>query len=321
MGSKPQPRGKEETAASSAVANGDRNDTIEKYLTRRFLAVVSSRIDFIERRNRSDDAATTTSVPLLGREEIKTFIVGPLEGVASGILSFILLRRIRASLFKRFSQTTNPVITSLETAGRTKPRSPEYPNMSPFQQKSTPSKSSNTATGDMNGSISSRIKADFPEAASRRKGGMGRVLVSTVSWMFDATLSLCIAGYVGTRGQTPSELLNQVVDLPSKQSRLAHELCPDLVAELKSLKDDVQRGDTFGETTARDVSLALENPQDPSLQAILRFCRNCQQRAAYETLLRQQQGLEPDDPVSIPPTGIPADFECSVDSLVADRKD
>jgi hypothetical protein len=51
---------------------------------------------------------------------------------------------------------------------------------------------------------------------------------------------------------------------------------------------------------------ALQNPQTPLLKAFLRFCHNCNQRAAYEDMLRREQGLAPSDPVSIPPPGVPS---------------
>jgi hypothetical protein len=63
---------------------------------------------------------------------------------------------------------------------------------------------------------------------------------------------------------------------------------------------------------------ALQNPQTPMLKAFLRFCHNCHQRAAYEQLLRRQQGLNDNAPVSIPLPGVPHNVIPQQDSAMDD---
>jgi hypothetical protein len=254
----------------------------ELNLTRRFVKAVERKLDQINVRGDSAEFK-------LEKEEMKAIMEinnsGLLEGAIAGIVSFLVLRRIRSGLLQRLQK---------QTSGSAGPR---HAPKSPFQQKPI------TSTIDPSkGAMEQKIESLPENVLNRRSRGPSGAAYGIISWMVDLTVSFYVAVYVSVRN--PNQLLHQVADLPLMEgrSKIVSELCPDFLAELREMQRE--GGDDREMNSLQNE--ALQNPQTPLLKAFLRFCHNCNQRAAYENMLRREQGLAPNDPVSIPPPGVPS---------------
>lgn len=199
-----------------------------------------------------------------------------LEGVAAGIVTFVVLRRLRAAYYKR-----------LEQGNIQKP--PPVPNAfnSPFQQQNPPVQKIATAMESV------RDKGDFR---------FGRFMFNQFTIILDGMLSFYVTVYVSTRKS--DTFLKRVTDIPllEGQSTVADELCPVFLNELKSLYREEQNHRLSGVE-----EMALHDPETPALKCLLDFCTNCRRRSAYEEMLRRERGLPPDEPIAIPPPGVPLD--------------
>ena len=74
---------------------------------------------------------------------------------------------------------------------------------------------------------------------------------------------------------------------------VAETICPNLLREYEHIQKE------------QPLRVDFDRPQTRRLQIMKDFCRNCRLRQAYEKTLRQQQGLQPSDPVSVPSPGVP----------------
>lgn len=241
---------------------------------------------FINAANRKLDQITLRDTNFqLDKAESKVLMevnnTGLLEGAAAGILSFIVLRRIRSGFLHRLRQqtaTNSPV---------------PYARKSPFQQQKPPLQAAEPSADQPLGTIAEGV-------LNRRSSAGSGTVFNVLSWMIDFTVSFYIAVYVSLRN--PDKILQKVSAIPliEGRSRVAEELCPEFMRELRSIQEDRDSG-----ALNSIQSNALQNPQTPILKALLLFCHNCQRRATYEKLLRQERGLAPDAAVSIPSPGVP----------------
>jgi len=119
--------------------------------------------------------------------------------------------------------------------------------------------------------------------------------------MFDVSLSLFI-GNNTTRKMTELAKLEECVSrVPLVQGRsvLSEELCGDFIR-------------AYDITKTRGFDWSNENHNSNTLTNIERFVKNCHARQNYEQDLRRSQGLSSEDPVTIPPPGVPQDYESSI---------
>lgn len=262
-------------------------------LAMRFINAANRKLDQLTMRGESTNFKLEKAETKLLMEINNT---GLLQGAAAGILTFVVLRRIRAGFLRRLEQ---------QVAGKTHNPSgtpPHAAHKSPFQQQKPPVGSAGvdhtaaTAAEQQMASIAQGVRN------RRTSQGAGGTIFNIMSWLIDGTVSFYVAVAVSLRN--PDEILLKVAELPLMEgrSRIADELCPEFVQELRSIQEDSHKSDGTLNAIQKE---ALQNPQTASLKALLRFCHNCQQRAAYEKLLRQENGLGPDAPVAIPSPGVP----------------
>lgn len=326
----------EETATRKAT---------EQLLARRFVKAAERRIEQLSQMGVDDEKKSNTSYNFqLETEEQKALLAmngsGLLQGTLAGLVSFVVLRRIRAGFLRHLQRQQQPPPSSSTSSSSTTismSSSHSAPTKSPFQQHtSLPQprlqQSANPfhPKGDIPPAPPTPTAATTTQRSSRTAVGPGGAFYNVVAWMVDATLSFYVAAYVSLRDT--KTLATQFADLPLIEGRsaIATEFCPEFLAEWKRMQLETQTGNvdnetetetnermTGSESTQEDNEMmknefavtdqreALQNPSSLFLQAFLRFCNNCQQRMAYEKLLRQQQGLRSDEPVAIPPPGVP----------------
>ena len=119
--------------------------------------------------------------------------------------------------------------------------------------------------------------------------------------MFDVSLSLFI-GAITTRKMTDlARILEGLSRVPLVQGRsvLSEELCGDFIR-------------AYDVTKTRGFDWSNENHNSNTLTNIERFVKNCHARQNYEQDLRRSLGLNSEDPVTIPPPGVPQDYESSI---------
>jgi DNA-binding protein Fis len=198
-----------------------------------------------------------------------------LQGVAAGIVTFVALRRLRAAYYKRLQGSLQ--------------KPPSVPNAfnSPFQQQNPPVQKIATAMEGVQDQSTFRFS---------------RFIFNQFTILLDGMLSFYVTVYVSTRQS--DMFLQKVTDIPllEGQSTVADELCPVFLNELKILHREQRNHRLSGVE-----EMALKDPETPALKCLLDFCTNCQRRAAYEDLLRRDRGLPPNEPISIPPPGVPLD--------------
>jgi hypothetical protein len=248
-------------------------------LSLRFVRAIERKVDQIKLREDKDKTFKLEDAEYKALMEINND--GLLQGAAAGLISFFLLRRIRSSLFRRFPTTTIQ-------------QQQQPPPKSPFQQHQPTTSTNATPNSSSVGSTPQQVVQEIKD--SRGPG----TFFNLFSYLVDGTLSFYIATYVSFRN--PDPILQQMAALPliEGKSTIATEFCPEFLQELRNVQNDIESGKE--PATARE---ALQNPQTSHLRAVLQLCHNCQQRAAYEALLRQQAGLPDDEPVTVPPPGVP----------------
>lgn len=226
-----------------------------------------------------------------------------LEGVAAGVVTFLVLRRVRAMYYNYLRrQVTN----------NNKSTGPNAFN-SPFQQLNPPTVRNNEAFQ------ADQFKAiNFMENAQNGTNSdmnLQRSLFNAFTILFDSMVAFYIAIAVSTR--TPETVLHKVSEIPliAGQSTVSDEICPVFVQELRNIYLDRQN-----QRLTNDEEKALDNPQGPVFKCLLDFCSNCQRRAAYEELLRRENGLNANDRVIIPPPGVPSDIPFSDLMISSDTK-
>lgn len=296
---------------SSGNSSGSSSDTAarkrEEYnLSLRFMNALQRKMEQIQMRQRAGDSSLTGILELGEAERKKLLEInnrGVLEGTVAGVLSFFLLRRIRAGFLRRMLRqqeahpTTGAPPPTMGTPGGT-PVVPHAPK-SPFQQQKPPTGSASSSPPPSAGAeipSPQRVATAYKES---RTSGMSGAFFNFLGFAIDATVSFYIAVFVSIRN--PGKIMNELAKIPliEGRSRVSDEFCPEFLHELKEMQKDVLENNDAMQADA------LKNPESVALKGLLEFCHNCKQRAAYEKQLRQQLGLSDSDPVSIPPPGVP----------------
>ncbi|GAX11212.1 hypothetical protein FisN_9Hh309 [Fistulifera solaris] len=199
---------------------------------------------------------------------------GLLPGAAAGILSFVLLRRVRRIVLqRRFQASLKPPSNNIPGANGN-----SHVQNSPFQAPSS----------------------SFPPPISNGPPPLQEPLVLKVlGLILDGTVSFAVAVMASVQFTDMKMILQEFSRIPLLQghSVVAEEFCPVVLEELQRLDRDMKSSDW-----KKDV-------QSLYLKAIVDFGKHCEQRRVYENRLQQEQGLDPEKPfhMSIPAPGVPQD--------------
>jgi hypothetical protein len=215
---------------------------------------------------------------------------GLLKGAAAGILTLVLLRRVRSSVLNRVVQKVQE---------QQQQRNGNVGN-SPFQQQSLqhpiPPLSTNTP---------------LQEVLRRRQNPWS--LPNLLGWFLDVSVSFFVGATSSFLLTDRKMVLRSVSELPliEGKSRVAAELCPNMLDQYHKLL--LQNSEHQPE-----IAEVLRDPQTEYLKAIKAFCVNCQRRKVQEDRLRATMGMDPTSVVAIPPPGVTVS-EDDVDLWQADH--
>lgn len=200
--------------------------------------------------------------------------MGIKEGIAAGIVTFLVLRRgpiyvARWVYQRRMAKQAPPGDGSYQLSPPTTP----------------------TSTGSTGNPFQTAIRPDFPRSRN--------VVVRTIWFAFDSVLSLMMAASVSMAYTDTDHIRQQLVELPLLQGRslTADTLCDDIVQELQKIKEEQNPA---YQRLSKLNRLDQKTPASFYLEAIEEFCQNCQRRRYVEQQLRQEQGLKDNEPVAIP---------------------
>jgi len=163
----------------------------------------------------------------------------------------------------------------------------------------------------------SGYKLDPPPGAQpnlERPGLFFRV----VRLSLDTFVSLSIGAYASLYFVNKDKMMDQFADIPLVEGRslLSEELCLDFTQEFQKL--DRQSWDK------KHPSLSGGQPNSTGRtdfrKTIQGFVVNCRRRAIYEEGIRNEQGLSADEPVVIPPPGVPMDIPVTLDDLFVEER-
>jgi hypothetical protein len=200
---------------------------------------------------------------------------GLLPGAAAGILSFVLLRRVRRLVLqRRFQASLKPPLSTPGANGNT------HVQNSPFQAPSAAS--------------------SFPPPISTAEPLQEPLILKVLGLILDGTVSFAIAVMASVQFTDMKMILQEFSRIPLLQghSVVAEEFCPVVLEELQRLDRDMNS------STSSDWK---KDVQSVYLKAIVDFGKHCEQRRVYENRLQQEQGLDPEKPfhMSIPAPGVP----------------
>lgn len=251
--------------------------------------------------------------------------LGLMEGVAAGLLSLVVLRRIRASLMRRLwfkhqeaqqqaarPQAPPPSASQSTMGGHNNTNA--FQNSSPFHKPQQPPNSPFTPPSSASSSSPSPPPLPLTQAASKPPPSFGSngmpkqgTFTFLFGWFLDSLGAFSVMVTVSFMMTDLDKILNKLSTLPlvPGQSTISREFCPDVVRALQQLK---QEG-----PDKRDI---LENAQTKQLQAVLLFAENCQRRASYERQLRVDKGVGQHFPVDVPETGVPPDYPIDAQGVV-----
>ena len=138
----------------------------------------------------------------------------------------------------------------------------------------------------------------FPYVKTRRDGTIrfheGRIIGPFLT-AIDAVLACMMGGVVWVVTTPKVKMFEAVADIPlvPGRSAVSDTLCSDFIENYKRIPKDLWAPETI--------------QRDDVTKNIKRFVENCQRRQEMERLLRQNAGLDENDPVKIPYPGVPAD--------------
>jgi hypothetical protein len=256
----------------------------ELALSRRIFNVLSRKVDEMQGAAKEDFRLEKIERQRL----LEINNLGLAEGVAAGLLSLVVLRRMRGSLLRRIY------------ANQQKQQSAaQGPHQSPFVP----------PTGGSTNPFAPPAPPPPTAGSSSRSTPRQGPVMFFMGWLLDGVASLSIAATVSFAYTNAPAILGQLSALPLVEGRstVARHFCPDVVKELQAIR---HAAPAAVDDDNDDVDL-VNHPQTKQLQAVIQFAENCQRRQAYEEELRQNQGVAPRDPVDVPPPGVPADYPLS----------
>jgi hypothetical protein len=289
----------------------------------RFKSIATTKLEQLARQ--SEETGTKLK---MGTEEQKILYnqngVGLKEGVAAGIVTFIVLRRgpiyMSRWLQKRAMQQQQQQQAQATGA---KPTSPSGMNVNTnvppprgdgSYQLSTP----NLAGGGVSKANNPFQRANNPESPPRSKS----IVLRSIWFAFDGLLSLMTAASVSMAYTDTDKLRRELLEIPLVPGRslVSDSLCDDITAELQkvqqedlpvyrrlqqTLEKEHHHHPPAGTSTSTNTSTTPQTPATFYLESIIKFTEHCQRRRAMEKGIRQEQGLDKRDPVEIPSPGVP----------------
>lgn len=238
----------------------------EMLLFERFKRIASLQLEAMTRQ--SEESGIKMQ---MGEQEKQVFRqmtgMGIKEGIAAGIVTFLVLRR-------------GPIYVSRWIYQRRMAKQAQPPPGDGSYQLSPP-------TGNP---FQTALRPDFPRSKN--------IVIRTIWFAFDSVLSLMMAASVSMAYTDTDRIRQQLVELPLLEGRslTADALCDDIVQELQKIKGEQNPA------YQRLVKLNRTGGKTPAsfyLEAIEEFCQNCQRRRYVEQQLRQEQGLHDNEPVNI----------------------
>jgi hypothetical protein len=204
--------------------------------------------------------------------------MGLYEGIAAGVLTFIILRRGPLIIGRYVQKSRMQQENSIRNTG--------FSNSS--YQLSDPNPTNR---------LQQTLNPKYPRPRN--------VFLRGIWFCFDATVSLIVAASVTSMYTITEQLRNQIAELPLIEGRslVAESLCDDLAAELQAVQAEGNRA--YRRLRKRDAQ--NEDHAAFYMEGVEKFVENCQRRNAMERRLRQEQGLGPHDHVEILPPGVPRD--------------
>jgi hypothetical protein len=206
--------------------------------------------------------------------------MGLKEGIAAGILTFVILRRgpiyvgrwVRRRQLAQYQNTNNRMPSSPDEYKLSDPRSI---TTNPFQRAAT--------------------RQDFPRS--------GSFVARSIWFAFDITLSLMMAASTSMAYTDTDMIRQQLIELPlvAGRSLTSDALCDALVKELYKVQAEK---DPAYERLQKLNKNGTPTPASYYLEGIVDFCANCERRRLVERQIRQERGLRSTDPVEIPSSGV-----------------
>jgi hypothetical protein len=254
----------------------------------------------------------------MGEEEQKIIYrnngVGLKEGVAAGIVSFVVLRRgpiyMARYLQKRAMQQQQAQAQAQQHAA-TGAKPPPQSGMN--ATKVPPPRGDGSyqlSTPNVANANNPFQRVQNPEGPPLAKGSIVR---RSIWFAFDGLLSLMVAASVSMTYTDADKFRNELVEIPLVPGRslVSDALCDDITAELlKVQQEDLPVYLRLQQTLKHHADSDSETSQNLSasyLESIKHFSEHCQRRRAMEKSIRQMDGLDKRDPVEIPSPGVPRD--------------
>lgn len=136
----------------------------------------------------------------------------------------------------------------------------------------------------------------FPRIKTHRDGSTSfheGLLIKPLTLAMDATVSLIMGAAVWFYTIDKKGVFSAVSRIPLAEgtSAVSDTLCQDFIEEKKTIPKKV-----------------WNEYNDDAVLMLKQFIDNCRRRQQYERQLRIERGLQPEEPVSIPPPGVPADL-------------
>lgn len=264
----------------------------EQNLFARFKNVAADALEQMSRQEERDGGGAKKKFQM-GEEESRIIQnlsgVGLMEGVAAGILTFVVLRR-------------GPIYIGRWVRRR---QMAQYHQQPPPSSSPPPPASNGYQFSDPNASTSNN---PFQRAASLTQEfpKSGSFFLRSIWFMFDFTLSLMMAASTSMLYTDTDKIRQQVIDMPLVQgtSLTSQALCDPIIKELAKIRQEhdptFERLDELNKTES-------PTPASTYLDNIVHFAENCERRRFEERKLRQERGLSSKDSIEIPSPGVSRD--------------
>jgi hypothetical protein len=152
-----------------------------------------------------------------------------------------------------------------------------------------------------------------------------------LQFMCTGAMALAVMSFTANRCSDLPKFYRELSVLPLQagSSPFCHNMCPDLIQQMQQLRmnrnnnnsnriiNNTQSPDQGASEDSRRSSTALKfetsemlrDPVTEELESMVRLVQNCQQRAAFEQELRQEQGIQDSNQVmDIPAPGVPPNY-------------
>jgi hypothetical protein len=136
----------------------------------------------------------------------------------------------------------------------------------------------------------------FPRIETRKDGSTSfheGLLIKPLTLAIDLTVSLATGAAVWFYTIDKKATFDAISNVPLVEGRSAvsDTLCADFIEQKKKLPKKLWK-----------------EYNDDAVTMLRKFIENCQRRTQYERQLRIERGLDPEEPVIIPPPGVPPDM-------------